>query len=159
MAKIMQNENSYTRLIRECDSRAGLLGKKQNIEKTTQNGKTQKYLCDEEQSMKKERLANSKTKESNDRERKKRHSVPKCSEYSDHMSGVNQLLQRKLDKELKYMQKEMLTICRSISDKQRNVQCRHRKLSLTSTSRKASIESSIRKLHVEEVKSSRLTKK
>ena len=140
MAKTVRNENSFKKLLTECKSPTVHLGKQQNTEKTMQNEKTHIYLCNDERSMKKERLANWKTKDSNDHERKKRHSVPKCSEYSDHMSGVNQLLQRKLDKELKYMQKEMLTNCRLISDKQRNVQYRHRKLPLTSTSRKASIE-------------------
>ena len=142
MAKTVRKDISFKKHLIECDLRAVTLSEQQNTKKAMQNGKTYIYLCNEERSMKKERLANSKTKESNDRERK-RHSVPKCSEYSDHMSGVNQLLQRKLDKELKYMQKEMLTNCRLISDKQRNVQYRHRKLSLTSTSRKTSIESSI----------------
>ena len=66
MAKTVRNENSFKKLLTECESPTVHLGKQQNTEKTMQNEKTHIYLCNDEQSMKKERLANWKTKDSND---------------------------------------------------------------------------------------------
>lgn len=68
------------------------------------------------------------------------------SEFTDHLSCVNNLLDKKLEKELKYFRKEMLTNCRLINDKQRFVKNRHERFISEADARKLSTTSTISSL-------------
>ena len=52
----------------------------------------------------------------------------KCSEYCETVSGKNKLLDRKLQKEMKYYSRQMKTECRLMGDKQRALKSRHDRL-------------------------------
>ena len=50
---------------------------------------------------------------------------PRYSEYCDYVLAKNKLLERQLDKELKFYQRQMKTECRLLSEKQRVLQTCH----------------------------------
>ena len=74
------------------------------------------------------------------------HSKQYYSEFTDHLSCVNNLLDKKLEKELKYFRKEMLTNCRLINDKQRFVKNRYERFISEADARKLSTASTISSL-------------
>lgn len=53
---------------------------------------------------------------------------PKFSEYCEFVLGKNKLLDRKLEKELRYFQSEMKSNCRLMMEKQRVLKTRHGRL-------------------------------
>ena len=59
---------------------------------------------------------------------------PKCSEYCEFVLSKNKLLDRKLEKELKFYNSQMKTTCRLMGDKQRAMKVRYDKLSTNGNS-------------------------
>ena len=56
--------------------------------------------------------------------------APRYSEYCDYVLAKNKLLDRQLEKELKFYKRQMKTECRLLDDRQRVLQARHDKYTI-----------------------------